>query len=133
MAYNFGLFFGPGRPCLRIDAGERRHSVDRFLAGTAGALTGPQQQGLNESPGGSRCTPVSPGAGAVGGGRDDRVARRRHSIRDAIGFFRTGVSAIGDEPGTGRSGRVRRAAVSPPPPGNRANGASNRQDSATWN
>jgi hypothetical protein len=99
MAYNFGLFFGLAVQAYEATLVSDDTPVDRFLAGDAGALTGVQQQGLNEfRDGGSQCTQCHQGpelsaAGITTASRGNALDPR------AVGFFRTGVSAIEDDPG----------------------------------
>ena len=102
MAYNFPLFFA-----LAIDAYEATlvaddSRVDRFLAGDTGALSNLESSGLNEfRTGGSQCTQCHQGAELSAAG----VTTARNTLstpRDA-GFFRTGVSAIGDDVGAAGS------------------------------
>ena len=102
MAYNFPLFFA-----LAIDAYEATlvaddSRVDRFLNGDSAALSANEVDGLNEfRAGGSQCTQCHQGAELSAAG----VTTARNTLstpRDA-GFFRTGVSAIGDDVGAAGS------------------------------
>ena len=99
MAYNFGLFFGLAVQAYESTLVSDDTPVDRFLAGDTGALTGLQQQGLNEfRNGASQCTrchqgPELSAAGITTASRGNALDPR------ALGFFRTGVSAIEDDPG----------------------------------
>ena len=99
MAYNFGLFFGLAVQAYESTLVSDDTPVDRFLAGDTGALTGIEQQGLNEfRSGGSQCTrchqgPELSAAGMTTASRGNALDPR------ALGFFRTGVSAIEDDPG----------------------------------
>jgi cytochrome c peroxidase len=99
MAYNFGLFFGIAVQAYEATLVSDDTPLDRFLAGDAGALTAVQQQGLNEfRDGGSQCTQCHQGpelsaAGITNASRGNALDPR------ALGFFRTGVSAVEDDPG----------------------------------
>jgi cytochrome c peroxidase len=101
MAYNFGLFFGLAVQAYEATLVSDDTPVDRFLAGDNAALTAAEQQGLNEfRSGGSQCTQCHQGpelsaAGITTASRADAQDPR------ALGFFRTAVSAIEDDPGTG--------------------------------
>lgn len=100
MDYNFGLFFGLAIQAYESTLVSDDTPVDRFLAGDTAALTGAQQQGLNEfRGGGSQCTQCHQGPELSAAGV---TAASRGSALDprALGFFRTGVSAIADDPGT---------------------------------
>jgi cytochrome c peroxidase len=121
-SYNFGLFFGLAVQAYESTLVSDNTPVDRFLAGTSSALTGIQQQGLNEFRSNrSQCTQCHQGpefsaAGLTTASRGSRVDPR------ALGFFRTGVSAIEDDPGTaGVDGFG--SPLFPAAPGGRANGA----------
>jgi len=100
MAYNFGLFFGLAVQAYEATLVSDDTPADRFLSGDATALSGIEQQGLNEfRAGGSQCTrchqgPELSAAGITTALRGDPLDPR------ALGFFRTGVSAIDDDPGT---------------------------------
>lgn len=122
MPYNFGLFFGLAVQEYESTLVSDDTAVDRFLAGDTGALNGIQQQGLNEFRNGdSQCTQCHQGpelsaAGITTASRGNPLDPR------ALGFFRTGVSAIGDDPGAAgldASG----APLFPAAPGDRASGA----------
>ena len=122
MAYNFGLFFGLAVQAYESTLVSDDTPVDLFLAGDAGALTDIQQQGLNEfRSGGSQCTQCHQGpelsaAGVTTATRGNPLDPR------AVGFFRTGVSAIEDDPGAaGLDGSG--APLFPAAPGSRASGA----------
>jgi hypothetical protein len=99
MAYNFGLFFGVAAQAYEATLVSDDTPVDRFLAGNTAALNAVQQQGLNEfRNGGSQCTQCHQGpelsaAGITNASRGNALDPR------AVGFFRTGVSAIEDEAG----------------------------------
>ncbi len=99
MAYNFGLFFGLAVQAYQATLVSDDSPVDRFLAGDASALNGIQQQGLAAfRAGGSQCTQCHQGpelsaAGITTAGRAGALNPR------ALGLFRTGVSAIDDDPG----------------------------------
>ena len=101
MSYNFGLFFGLAVQAYEATLVSDDTAVDRFLSGDTSALSDLQQQGLNEfRNGGSQCTECHQGpelsaAGISTAGRTPQQDPR------ALGFFRTGVSAIEDDPGAG--------------------------------
>lgn len=122
MAYNFGLFFGLAVQAYEATLVSDDTPVDRFLAGDGNALTGIQQQGLNEfRNGGSQCTrchqgPELSAAGITTASRGNALDPR------ALGFFRTAVSAIEDD--AGAAGRDPFGSpLFPASPGDRANGA----------
>ena len=122
MAYNFGLFFGLAVQAYESTLVSDDTPADRFLAGDADALTGIQQQGLNEfRNGGSQCTrchqgPELSAAGMTSASRGNPLDPR------AVGFFRTGVSAIEDDPGAAGLDAFG-APLFPASPGQRASGA----------
>ena len=122
MAYNFGLFFGIAVQAYEATLVSDDSPVDRFLAGDAAALNAVTQQGLNEfRDGGSQCTQCHQGpelsaAGLTTASRGNPLDPR------AVGFFRTGVSATEDDPGTaGLDGFGH--PLFPAAPNGRANGA----------
>ncbi|MEP7309474.1 MAG: cytochrome c peroxidase [Acidobacteriota bacterium] len=122
MAYNFGLFFGLAVQAYESTLVSDDTPVDLFLDGDAGALTDIQQQGLNEfRSGGSQCTQCHQGPELSAAGVT--TASRSNSLDPrAVGFFRTGVSAIEDDPGAaGLDGSG--APLFPAAPGSRASGA----------
>jgi cytochrome c peroxidase len=100
MAYNFGLFFGLAVQAYESTLVSDDTPADRFLTGDTGALTGIQQQGLNEfRNGGSQCTQCHQGPELSAAGMT--TASRGNALDPrAVGFFRTGVSALEDDPGT---------------------------------
>ena len=101
MAYNFGLFFGIAVQAYEATLVSDDTPADRFLAGDTGALSGIQQQGLNEfNDGGSQCTQCHQGPELSAAGMTT-AARANPLDPRALGFFRTGVSAVEDDPGTG--------------------------------
>src|SRR5262245_40220139 len=122
MAYNFGLFFGLAVQAYEATLVADDTPVDRFLSGDSSALTGTQQQGLNEfRGGGSQCTQCHQGpelsaAGVTTASRGNALDPR------ALGFFRTGVSPIEDDPGTAGLDAFG-APLFPGAPGVRASGA----------
>jgi cytochrome c peroxidase len=122
MAYNFGLFFGLAVQAYESTLVSDDTPVDRFLAGDTAALTGIQQQGLNEfRNGGSQCTQCHQGpelsaAGVTTASRGNALDPR------ALGFFRTGVSAIEDDPGAAGVDAFG-SPLFPAAPGGRASGA----------
>src|SRR6185503_9699333 len=96
--------------------------VDRFLSGDTEALTPIQQQGLNEfRDGGSQCTQCHQGPELSAAGLTTAVRGNALDPR-ALGFFRTGVSAIEDDPGTAGVDAFG-APLFPAAPNGRANGA----------
>jgi cytochrome c peroxidase len=122
MAYNFGLFFGAAVQAYESSLVSDDTPVDRFLGGDTGALSGLQQQGLNEfRTGGSQCTrchqgPELSAAGVTTASRGNALDPR------ALGFFRTGVSAIEDDPGAAGSDAFG-SPLFPAAPAGRATGA----------
>jgi cytochrome c peroxidase len=98
-AYNFGLFFGLAVQAYEATLVSDDTPVDRFLAGDDTALSAVQQQGLNEFRNGrSQCTQCHQGPELSAAGIST-AARGNALDPRAIGFFRTGVSAIDDDPG----------------------------------
>ena len=122
MAYNFGLFFGLAVQAYESTLVSDDTPVDRFLAGDTAALTASQQQGLNEfTSGGSQCTQCHQGAELSAAGVT--TASRGNALDPrALGFFRTGVSAVEDDPGTAGVDAFG-SPLFPAAPGGRANGA----------
>jgi len=121
MAYNFGLFFGLAVQEYESTLVSDDTPVDRFLNGTTSALTAAQQQGLNEfRSGGSQCTQCHQGPELTAAGITSVAGANQNDPR-ALGFFRTAVSAIEDDPGAAGLN----AFGSPlfPGPGGRASGA----------
>ena len=122
MAYNFGLFFGIAIQAYEATLISDDTPVDRFLAGDTSALNAIQQQGLNEfRTGGSQCTQCHQGpelsaAGITTASRGNALDPR------ALGFFRTAVSAIEDDPGAAGLDAFG-LPLFPGAPGGRANGA----------
>ena len=122
MAYNFGLFFGLAVQAYEATLVSDDSPADRFLAGDAEALTAVQQQGLNEfRTGGSQCTrchqgPELSAAGTTTASRGNGLDPR------GLGFFRTGVSAIADDPGAAGVDMFG-APLFPAAPSGRADGA----------
>jgi cytochrome c peroxidase len=122
MAYNFGLFFGLAVQAYESTLISDDTPADRFLAGDTGALNAVQQQGLNEfRDGGSQCTQCHQGpelsaAGITTASRANPLDPR------ALGFFRTAVSALEDDPGAAGTDAVG-SPLFPGAPGGRANGA----------
>jgi len=99
MAYNFGLFFGIAIQAYEATLVSDDTPVDRFLAGDSNALTAVQQQGLDEfRAGGSQCTRCHQGPELSAAGLSTAVRINALDPR-ALGLFRTGVSAIEDDPG----------------------------------
>jgi len=98
-AYNFGLFFGLAIQAYEATLVSDETPADRFLAGDAEALTAVQQQGLTEfRNGGSQCTQCHQGPELSAAGIMTATRGNGQGPR-ALGFFRTGVSAIEDDPG----------------------------------
>jgi cytochrome c peroxidase len=122
LAYNFGLFVGLAVQAYEATLVSDDSPVDRFLAGDAGALTAGQQQGLNEfRSGGSQCTQCHQGPELSAAGVTTAAGGNAADPR-AVGFFRTGVSAIDDDPGAAGLDAFG-APLFPGAPGGRANGA----------
>jgi len=122
MAYNFGLFFGLAIQAYESTLVSDDTPVDRFLAGDTNALSGAQQQGLNEfRNGGSQCTQCHQGPELSAAGLTT-ASRGNGGDPRAIGFFRTGVSAIEEDPGTAGLDAFG-APLFPAAPGSRASGA----------
>ena len=122
MAYNFGLFFGLAVQAYESMLVSDDTPVDRFLAGDAGALNAIQQQGLNEfRAGGSQCTQCHQGPELSAAGFSTASQGNALDPR-AVGFFRTAVSAIDDDPGAAGLDAFG-APLFPGAPNGRANGA----------
>jgi cytochrome c peroxidase len=122
MAYNFGLFFGLAVQAYESTLVSDDTPVDRFLDGDTGALNDAQQQGLSEfRRNGSQCTQCHQGPELSAAGMTT-AARGNALDPRALGFFRTGVSAIEDDPGTAGLDAFG-APLFPSAPGTRANGA----------
>jgi cytochrome c peroxidase len=121
-AYNFGLFFGIAVQAYEATLVSDDTPVDRFLAGNTGALTAIQQQGLNEfRDGGSQCTQCHQGPELSAAGITTAAGGNPADPR-ALGFFRTGVSAIEDDPGAAGVDAFG-SPLFPASPGGRASGA----------
>ncbi|MEO5741526.1 MAG: cytochrome c peroxidase [Vicinamibacterales bacterium] len=122
MAYNFGLFFGLAVQAYEATLVSDDTPVDRFLAGDTGALSGNQQQGLTGFRGGaSECTECHQGPELSAAGVTTATNRNALDPR-ALGLFRTGVSAIEDDPGAAGLDAFG-SPLFPGAPGGRANGA----------
>lgn len=122
MAFNFGLFFGIAVQAYEATLVSDDTPVDRFLSGDTAALTTTQQQGLNEfRSGGSQCTQCHQGPELSAAGVTT-AARGNVSDPRAVGLFRTGVSALEDDPGAAGLDAFG-APLFPAAPGNRASGA----------
>ena len=122
MAYNFGLFFGLAVQAYESTLVSDDTPVDRFLAGDGAALNAAEQQGLNEfRDGGSQCTQCHQGPELSAAGITTAGTGTPNDPR-AIGFFRTGVSAIEDDPGAAGLDAFR-SPIFPGGPGGRGNGA----------
>lgn len=99
MSYNFGLFFGIAVQAYESTLVSDDTPVDRFLAGDTAALSGAQQAGLNQfRAGGSQCTQCHMGPELSAAGITSATLGNPADPR-AVGFFRTAVSAIEDDPG----------------------------------
>lgn len=121
MAGNFGLFFGLAAQAYESTLVSDDTPVDRFLAGDTSALSALQQQGLNEfRAGGSQCTQCHQGPELSAAGVTS--AARGNPDPRALGFFRTAVSAIEDDPGAGGVDAFGMPLFPASPPG-RASGA----------
>jgi len=122
MAYNFGLFFGLAVQAYEATLVSDDTPVDRLLAGDATALTASQQQGFNEfRTGSSQCVSCHQGPELSAAGIT--MASRGNALDPrALGFFRTGVSALGDDSGAAGLDAFG-SPIFPSAPGNRASGA----------
>lgn len=121
MAYNFPLFFGLAIQAYEATLVADDTPVDRFLAGDTAALSALEQQGLNEfRGGGAQCTQCHRGAEFSAAGTT--TAARTATDPRALGFFRIGVSAVGDDAGAAGTDGFGRP-LFPAAPGTRADGA----------
>jgi hypothetical protein len=122
MAYNFGLFFGMAIQAYEATLVSDDTPTDRFLAGDAAALSEIQQQGLNEfRSSGSQCTQCHQGPELSAAGITT-ASRGNAADPRALGFFRTGVSALADDPGAAGLDAFG-SPFFPAAPNGRANGA----------
>jgi cytochrome c peroxidase len=122
IAANFGLFFGLAIQAYEATLISDDTPVDRFLAGDTSALTTAQQNGLAQfRAGGSQCTECHQGPELTAAGFTTASRGNANDPR-ALGFFRTGVSAIEDDPGTAGVDAFG-APLFPAAPAGRANGA----------
>ena len=122
MAANFGLFFGLAVQAYEATLISDDTPVDRFLAGDTAALTTAQQNGLTQfRAGGSQCTECHQGPELTAAGYTTASRGNANDPR-ALGFFRTGVSAIEDDPGTAGVDAFG-SPLFPAAPAGRANGA----------
>lgn len=122
IATNFGLFFGLAVQAYEATLISDDTPVDRFLAGDTAALSTAQQNGLAQfRAGGSQCTECHQGPELTAAGFTT-AARGNANDPRALGFFRTGVSAIEDDPGAAGVDAFG-APLFPAAPGGRANGA----------
>lgn len=121
MAYNFPLFFGLAIQAYEATLVADDTPVDRFLAGDTAALSALEQQGLNQfRGGGAQCTQCHRGAEFSAAGTT--TAARTATDPRALGFFRIGVSAVGDDAGAAGTDGFGRP-LFPAAPGTRADGA----------
>lgn len=121
MAYNFPLFFGLAIQAYEATLVADDTPVDRFLAGDTAALGPLEQQGLNEFRGnGAQCTQCHRGAEFSAAGTT--TAAPTATDPRALGFFRIGVSALGDDAGAAGADGFGRP-LFPAAPGGRADGA----------
>jgi cytochrome c peroxidase len=98
-AHNFGLFFGLAIQAYEATLVADDSRVDRFLDGQGDALSAIEQRGLNEfGAGTSQCTRCHQGPELSAAGFTTARAGNPLDPR-AVGFFRTGVSATGDDLG----------------------------------
>jgi hypothetical protein len=103
MAFNFGLFFGLAIHAYEATLVADDTPVDRFLAGDSQALSALEQEGLAEfRAGGSQCTRCHQGPELSAAGVTTAVSAGALDPR-SLGFFRTGVSEIGDDLGAAGS------------------------------
>ena len=122
MATNFGLFFGLAVQAYEATLISDDTPVDRFLAGDTAALSAPQQNGLAQfRAGGSQCTECHQGPELTAAGYTTASRGNANDPR-ALGFFRTGVSAMEDDPGTAGVDAFG-SPLFPAAPAGRANGA----------
>lgn len=122
MAYNFPLFFGLAIQAYESTLVADDTPVDRFLNGDTGALSGVEQQGLNDfRSNAAQCTQCHRGAEFSAAGTTTATNPRAADPR-ALGFFRIGVSDIGDDAGAAGSDGFGRP-LFPAAPGGRADGA----------
>lgn len=121
MAYNFPVFFGLAIQAYEATLVADDTPVDRFLAGDTAALNALELQGLNEFRGnGAQCTQCHRGAEFSAAGTS--TAPRGATDPRALGFFRIGVSAIGDDAGAAGTDDAGRP-LFPAAPATRADGA----------
>jgi cytochrome c peroxidase len=100
---NFALFWGIAIQAYEATLIANDSRVDQFLEGSAGALTGLEQQGLNEfRNGGSQCTNCHNGAELTAAGWSGVLRRGGNlGVPANLGFFRIGVRPIADDIGFG--------------------------------
>ena len=99
---NFKMFFGLALQAYQSTLVSDDTPFDRFAAGNAAALSPQEQAGLNLFRGRAQCSGCHNGAEftlASVGGLNSRNNRNNNNSVGDTGFFRTGVSPIGDDPG----------------------------------
>ncbi len=100
---NFGLFWGLAIQAYETTLIANDSRVDQFLEGRTSALTALEQQGLNEfRNGGSQCTNCHNGAELTAASWS-AIQRRGGNVATPtnLGFFRIGVTPIGEDIGLG--------------------------------
>jgi len=99
MAYNFSLFFGLAVQAYESTLISDDTPFDRFLEGDRGALSASQQQGLNVFRGAGALCSVCHFGPELSSAAITFASRGNASDPRTLGFFRTAVSAIEDDPG----------------------------------
>lgn len=100
---NFGIFWGLAIQAYESTLVANDSRVDQFLEGNTAALTGLEQQGLNEfRGGGSQCTNCHNGAEFTAAGWSGVLRRNGNLAAPAnVGFFRIGLRPIAEDIGLG--------------------------------
>jgi cytochrome c peroxidase len=101
MELNFPIFWGLAIQAYEATLVSDDTPVDRFLNGDTNALSALERQGLQEFQGGGAACLACHGGPELTTASFTNVLRRGPNINNArdIGFFRTGVSPIPDDPG----------------------------------
>jgi cytochrome c peroxidase len=99
MAYNFSLFFGLAVQAYESTLISDDTPFDRFLDGDGGALNADQRQGLNAFRNGGPLCSLCHFGPELSAAAVTFASRGNASDPRTLGFFRTGVSAIEDDPG----------------------------------
>jgi cytochrome c peroxidase len=122
MEFNFALFFGLAIQAYEATLIADDSPADRFLAGDVTALSAVEQQGLNEFRANqSQCNRCHQGPELSAAGFTTSSNVRAADPR-SLGFFRTGVSTIGDDSGAAGADGFGQP-LFPAAPANRAAGA----------